>query len=49
MARISRERLRKIAQQPLVVDVEAERLGGGIKVGAVDEERDALILVKMHV
>ncbi len=30
----------KLAQQPLVVDVETERLGGGVEVGAVDEQRD---------
>jgi hypothetical protein len=27
-------------EQALVVDVEAERLGGRIKVGAIDEERN---------
>ena len=27
----------EFAQQPLVVDVEAERFGGGVKVGAVNE------------
>ena len=30
----------EFAQQPLVVDVEAERLGGGVKIGAIDEQRD---------
>ena len=35
-------------QQPLVVDVEAERLGGRVEVGAVNEERKALSRIKMH-
>jgi hypothetical protein len=30
----------KLAQELLVVDIEAERFGGGVKIGAVDEERD---------
>src|ERR1700704_4492459 len=30
----------ELAQQPLVVDVEAERLGGGVEVGAVNEQGD---------
>ena len=30
----------EFAQQPLVVDVEAERFGGGVEVGAVDEQSD---------
>src|SRR5204863_5964911 len=30
----------KFTQQPLIVDVEAERLGGGVEIGAVDEQRD---------
>jgi hypothetical protein len=35
-------------QQALVVDVEAQGFGGGVEVGAVDEQRDALGGVKMH-
>jgi hypothetical protein len=27
-------------QQTPVIDIEAERLGGGMEVGAVDKERD---------
>ena len=34
----------EFAQQPLVVDVEAERLGGGVEIGAVDEESDFFLL-----
>ena len=30
----------ELAQQPLVVDVETERLGGGVEIGAVNEQRD---------
>ena len=30
----------KLAQQPLVVDIEPERLGGGIEIGAVNEQCD---------
>jgi hypothetical protein len=32
----------ELAQQALVVDVETERLGGGVEVGAVNEQRDLL-------
>src|SRR5207244_10347296 len=30
----------ELAQQPLVIDIEAERLGGGVEVGAVNEQSD---------
>jgi hypothetical protein len=40
--------LAELVQQLLVVDVEAEGLGGGIEVGAVDEQRDAVGGVKGH-
>ena len=30
----------KLAQEPLVVDVETERLGGGVEIGAVNEQSD---------
>src|SRR5229473_938658 len=33
----------EFAQQPLVVDVEAQGLGGRVKIGAVDEQRDLLL------
>src|SRR5262249_40766509 len=33
----------KLAQQPLVIDVEAERLGGRVKVGALYEQRGLLL------
>jgi hypothetical protein len=32
----------EFAQQPLVVDIEAERFGGGVKVRAVNEEGNLL-------
>ena len=36
----------KFVQQAFVIDVEAKRLGGGVKVGAVDEQRDLLDLCR---
>jgi hypothetical protein len=35
-------------QQPLIVDIEAESLGGGVEISAVDKERDALGWIEMH-
>src|SRR5215211_8823223 len=32
----------EFVQEPLVIDVETERLGGGVEVGAIDEQRDFL-------
>ena len=34
----------EFAQQALVVDVEAEGLGGGVKIGAVDEQSNLLVV-----
>ena len=34
--------------QALLVDVEAERPGGGMDVGAVDEQGNALLRIKFH-
>jgi len=36
----------ELAQQALVVDVEADGLGGGVKVGAVNKERNLLYLCR---
>jgi hypothetical protein len=30
----------KLAQEPLVIDVETERFGGGIEIGTVNEQCD---------
>jgi hypothetical protein len=30
----------KLAQEPLVIDVKTERLGGGVEIGAVNEQCD---------
>ena len=30
----------ELAQEPLVIDVETERLGGGVEIGAVNEQGD---------
>src|SRR5262249_6043321 len=38
----------ELFQQPLVVDVEAQPLGGGIEVGPVDEERQPLGGIEGH-
>ena len=35
-------------KEAFVINVESERLGGRVKVGAIDENRQALIRVKMH-
>ena len=36
----------ELGAQELVVDVEAERAGGGVEIGAVDEESQPLVAVK---
>ncbi len=36
----------ELAQQALVIDIEAERFGGGVKVGAVNEQGDFLDLCR---
>ena len=36
----------ELAQQPLVIDVEAERFRRGVKIGAVNEERDFFVLCR---
>ena len=36
------------SEEALVIDVEPERLGRRVKVGAIDEDRQALIRIKMH-
>ena len=36
----------EFAQQPLVVDIEAERLCGGVKIGAVNEQSDFFAWVR---
>src|SRR5262249_36364114 len=33
----------ELAQQTLVVDIEAQRLGGRVEVGTVDEQRDLFL------
>jgi hypothetical protein len=35
----------ELAQQPLIVDIETEGLGGGVEIGAVNEQCDFFPLV----
>ena len=37
----------ELAQEPLVIDVETERLGGGVEIGAVNEQGDFSTLGSM--
>jgi hypothetical protein len=35
-------------QQPLIVDIELQALGGAVQVGTIDEKRNPFLRVKQH-